>query len=96
MNIEKDMEAIRQLKERAEENLDLMAMMSLMTHQQETFPQTCEDILIMGGKRILNPAVLFAEHREVHPELRPQGLQVFCDGICHRIRDLPFLLNEKF
>ncbi|CAL8326099.1 unnamed protein product [Boreogadus saida] len=39
MNIEKDMEAIRQLKERAEENLDLMAMMSLMTHQQETFPQ---------------------------------------------------------
>ncbi|CAL8258990.1 unnamed protein product [Boreogadus saida] len=40
MNIEKDMEAIRQLKERAEENLDLMAMMSLMTHQQETFPQT--------------------------------------------------------
>ncbi|CAL8255464.1 unnamed protein product [Boreogadus saida] len=38
MNIEKDMEAIRQLKERAEENLDLMAMMSLMTHQQETFP----------------------------------------------------------
>ncbi|CAL8370754.1 unnamed protein product [Boreogadus saida] len=63
------------------------------------YPQsvmTCEDILIMGGKRILNPAVLFAEHREVHPELRPQGLQVFCDGICHRIRDLPFLLNEKF
>ncbi|CAL8259236.1 unnamed protein product [Boreogadus saida] len=40
MNIEKDMEATRQLKERAEENLDLMAMMSLMTHQQETFPQT--------------------------------------------------------
>ncbi|CAL8237931.1 unnamed protein product [Boreogadus saida] len=39
MNIEKDMEATRQLKERAEENLDLMAMMSLMTHQQETFPQ---------------------------------------------------------
>ncbi|CAL8285858.1 unnamed protein product [Boreogadus saida] len=42
MNIEKDMEAIRQLKERAEENLDLMAMMSLMTHQQETFPQVAE------------------------------------------------------
>ncbi|CAL8349745.1 unnamed protein product [Boreogadus saida] len=39
MNIEKDMEATRQLKERAEEDLDLMAMMSLMTHQQETFPQ---------------------------------------------------------
>ncbi|CAL8378148.1 unnamed protein product [Gadus morhua 'NCC'] len=63
---------------------------------QRVKAQTCEDILIMGGKRILNPAVLFAEHREVHPELRPQGLQVFCDGICHRIRNLPFLLNEKF
>ncbi|CAL8379781.1 unnamed protein product [Boreogadus saida] len=39
LNIENDMEATRQLKERAEEDPDLMAMMSLMTHQQETFPQ---------------------------------------------------------
>ncbi|CAL8351472.1 unnamed protein product [Boreogadus saida] len=73
MNIEKDMEATRQLKERAEEDLDLMAMMSLMTHQQETFPQGRE----VERRRLLGRSAIPADVRQV--------LLIQCRGSGHHL-----------